>query len=93
MTTEEGKPYIELIKYIDEDKFWKAQIAQISVDKKGEMTMYTQVGGEVIVFGKPEEIEVKFKKLTAYYKEVIPVKGFNRYKTVNLKFKDQIVCE
>jgi cell division protein FtsQ len=33
LQTEEGKGYLELLKMIDQDKFWKSQIVQISVNK------------------------------------------------------------
>jgi cell division protein FtsQ len=55
--------------------------------------LYPQIGQEVFELGKPEELPVKLKKMKIYYKTILPLKGFNRYKTVNLKFKDQIICE
>jgi cell division protein FtsQ len=91
--SEEGKGYVDLLKIIDQDKFWKSQIVQISVNKLGEVKLYPQIGEEVFDLGKPEELPVKFRKMKIYYKTILPLKGFNRYKTVNLKYKDQIICE
>lgn len=87
------KNILELLKYIEKDKFWKAQIAQLNIDKSGNIKMYTQVSRQVVEFGKAEEIEEKFKKLKIFYKEILPAKGWNHYNTVNVKYKNQIVCE
>ena len=91
--TEEGRQLMELLIFIEKDPFWKAQIAQMHIDKKGNINMYTQVSKQVVEFGKPEEIEDKFKKLKIFYKEILPAKGWNSYDKVSVKFKDQIVCE
>ncbi|WP_045467609.1 cell division protein FtsQ/DivIB [Sporocytophaga myxococcoides] len=91
--SEEGKPYLDLINFLDQDKFWKAQIAQLTVERNGDISMYTQIGDQLILFGKPEEVESKFKRLKIFYKEILPTKGWNSYNKVNLKFKDQIICE
>jgi cell division protein FtsQ len=93
LQSEEGKGYLELLKMIDQDKFWKSQIVQISVNKLGEVKLYPQIGQEVFDLGKPEELPVKLRKMKIYYKTILPLKGFNRYKSVNLKYKDQIICE
>jgi len=91
--TQEGRQLLELLKYIQKDKFWKAQIAQMTIDKKGNIKMYTQVSKQVVDFGKPEDIREKFMKLKVFYKEILPTKGWNSYDKVSVKYKDQIVCE
>lgn len=91
--TELGRKLMELLIFIESDKFWKAQIAQMSIDRKGNISMYTQVSKQQIEFGQPEDIEEKFRNLSVFYKEILPSKGWNTYNTVNVKFKNQIVCE
>jgi cell division protein FtsQ len=66
--TEEGKQLLELIKAIRDDEFWSAQIAQLDIDSKARVTMFSQVGDERIEFGKPDNLEMKFKKLKIFYK-------------------------
>lgn len=84
---------MELLQFIEGDKFWKAQVAQMNIDKKGNIKMYTQVSKQLIDFGKPVDIEEKFRNLKIFYKEILPSKGWNSYKSVSVKFKNQIVCE
>ncbi len=91
--TEMGSQVMELLLFIENDKFWKAQISQMNIDNRGNIKMYTQVSKQVIEFGRPVEIHEKFKKLKIFYKDILPTKGWNSYERVSVKFKDQIVCE
>jgi len=83
----------DLIKYISNDPFWKAQIAQLEIDDEGGIVLYPQVGKQKIEFGPAENIEAKFNKLNVFYEQVLPRKGWNYYKRVNLEYQDQIVCD
>ena len=91
--TEDGKNLIALLNVIRENDFWAAQIAQLDIDSKARITLFPQVGDEKIEFGKPENIEVKFKKLMIFYKEILPRMGWNKYGRVNLEYEGQIVAE
>lgn len=88
-----GQKILELLRYIENDKFWSAQIAHILVDPKWEVTMIPQVTKQEIIFGEPVDFDEKFKKLMLFYKDILPYKGWNTYAYVNVKFKNQIVCE
>jgi cell division protein FtsQ len=65
----------------------------LEIDKNGDIKMYQQVGNQVIEFGDAEDIEEKFNKISLFYEEIIPSKGWNAYSRVNVKYKDQIICE
>jgi cell division protein FtsQ len=88
-----GKSYLALLKYIEKDNFWKAQLAQMHIDAKGKVSFLPQIGNETIEFGKPEDIEQKFKKILIFYRKVLPAMGWDKYRRVNVEFKDQIICE
>lgn len=88
-----GKQVMELLLFIEQDAFWKAQIAHVIMKKNGDFEFYTQVSKQKVSFGKPEDLEKKFKKLMTFYKEILPKKGWNTYSSVNLKFKNQIICQ
>lgn len=90
---EKGQGLFRLITWLEKNSFWKAQIAEIAMDGDGELTLYPQVSKQYIEFGKPDDIEKKFNKLRIFYTRILPEKGWNSYARVNLKFKDQIVCE
>lgn len=83
----------KLVSYIDKDPFWKAQIAQLNIDRRGNIILYPQVTRQFIEFGKAEKFEEKFLKLKYFYTKILPSKGWNHYARVNLEFEHQIICE
>lgn len=91
--TEEGKQLMAMIESINADLFWKAQVAQLDIQKNGKVVIYPQVTGQLVEFGKPENLEVKFKKLKVFYKEILPTRGWTRYERVNLEYEGQVVAE
>ncbi|MFD2245653.1 cell division protein FtsQ/DivIB [Pontibacter ruber] len=88
-----GQAYLSLLRFVEDDPFWKAQLAQMHIDGKGRVSFMPQVGEHTIEFGKPARVEQKFKKLMIFYKEVLPVMGWEKYKRVNVEYEDQIICE
>ncbi len=91
--TGEGRQLFRLLKFIYQDKFWRAQVAELDIDKRMNITIYPQVTKQLVEFGKPENIEDKFRRLKIFYRQVLPRKGWNVYGRVNLKYKDQIIAE
>lgn len=81
-----------LATFINEDKFWKAQIEHVYVTNDKEFELIPRVGNHRIVLGNVEDIEEKFNKLMFFYKDAVNVVDCNEYRTINLKFKDQIIC-
>ena len=81
----------ELARYINGDRFWKAQIQQIYVNEDGEFELIPLVGAHVIVFGTFDKPDAKFSKLESFYRNGLNVKGWNSYNVINLKYESQIV--
>ncbi|MCU0418137.1 MAG: cell division protein FtsQ/DivIB [Cyclobacteriaceae bacterium] len=90
---DEGQQLLAMIRYINEDRFWKAQIAQLDIDAKGRVTLYPQVTGQKVEFGTPDNMEEKFDKLRVFYKEILPQRGWTRYDRVNLEYEGQVIAE
>ena len=85
--------FLGLLTYVTESDFWSAQINSVDLLSNGEIRLHQQVGKQIIEFGKPEDIDRKFQKISLFYEEIVPKKGWNAYNRVNVKFKDQIICE
>jgi len=83
----------EMIEFINNDPFWKAQIAQIDMKANGEVILYPQVTKQYVEFGEINDVEEKFKKLKIFYKRILPLKGWNYYDKVNLKYEGQIIAD
>ncbi|MCK5535376.1 MAG: hypothetical protein KAI79_01040 [Bacteroidales bacterium] len=82
----------EIAKFINNDEFWMAQIEQIYVNEKFEFELVPRVGAHSIYFGNAEDIEAKFNKLLALYQLGFQSLDWNKYKEINLKFENQVVC-
>lgn len=86
-------PYFNFVKKIAADEFLSSLLPQSDINWKGEIIIYPQVGKQVIDFGKPTDLDIKFAKLQMLYKKIIPAKGWNTYTYISLKYKNQIICE
>lgn len=83
---------MEVVTFIGNDRTWNGKIVQISVEKGGDLILVPREGKEKFLFGQPEDIADKFDKMEKYYTHIIPAKGEGHYRTVDLKYKGQIVC-
>jgi len=86
------KKLLNLIDFINNDNFWSAQIDQIYVNALGELSMVPRVGEQIILFGEPEDFKIKFRNLKALYSEGFKNGGWGIYKSINVEFRNQIVC-
>jgi len=78
--------------FINSNPLWKAQMEQLYINAEGEYTLTPRVGSHAIILGNFQGYERKFKKLYAFYTHGLNNLGWNRYTTINLKYKDQVVC-
>lgn len=93
LTSARNQPLLTLLKQIQNDPFWRAQITELSVDEQGDVTMWPQLGNHRIEFGPPVDVAAKFNKLKLFYTDVLPAKGWDRYSRVSVQYRNQIVCE
>lgn len=82
----------KVARYIMSNKFLKAQIEQVYVDKTGEFELFPRVGNHIIVFGNAEDIEKKFERLVIFYKNGLSKTGWNKYNVINIQYQNQVVC-
>jgi len=91
--SDEGVQLMEMIDFINGNQFWKAQIAQLDFNNAGKVFIYPQVTGQIVEFGKIENVEVKFQKLMIFYKEILPQMGWTKYDRVNVEYEGQVIAE
>ncbi|MDD2278658.1 MAG: hypothetical protein PHS05_06330 [Bacteroidales bacterium] len=82
----------DFAKYISSNKLWAAQISQIYVDDPNNIELIPRVGPHTILIGNLDDYEEKLEKLELFYKKALPEEGWNKYKLINLKYRNQIVC-
>ena len=84
---------VELVCYIEENKEWEEKVVQIHVSKGGDLVLIPREGKERFLFGQPENISDKFDKIKKYYTAIIPEKGKEAYRSVDVRYKGQIICK
>jgi cell division protein FtsQ len=87
------KDLYHLVSYINDDKFWSAEIDQLYVDSNDEIDLIPRIGNQLVHLGKVENYEGKLRNLSAFYDKVLPEVGWNKYSLINLEYKDQVVCK
>ena len=88
-TTEKLLP---MINFIRKDKFWSSQVQQVNVDKNNEIEIVPLIGDQLIEFGDPENFEEKFRNLKALYEQGFSKTGWQNYRKISVKYKNQVVC-
>lgn len=78
--------------FLKSDKFWNAQIEQINVTSEQEIELVPRVGDHILFIGKPEMLDVKFRKLKTFYTEGLNKVGWNKYRRISVEFNNQIIC-
>src|SRR5664280_853484 len=86
------KDMFGFVNYINDDSFWSAQIDQIYVDSNNEIDLIPRVGNQIIHIGTFENYKGKLRNLAAFYDQVLPEVGWNKYSNISLEYKNQIVC-
>ena len=87
---------ITLSNIIKNDPFLRKQIIavdRIDREKGSEYELKTRVGDQKIVLGDLKRMDKKIAKLKVFYAKTISDSTYANYKTINLKFDNQIVCE
>jgi cell division protein FtsQ len=81
----------KLAKFVKGNSFWMSQIQQIVVDEHQEFEAIPTIGRHNIIIGDTSNLESKFDKLLVFYNKVLSKVGFEKYRTINIQFKNQIV--
>ena len=94
---EQGRKWQEdlfsLSKFLVSDPFWKDQVVQGYVDRRGELELVPRVGAHQILLGDPGNWERKLRNLELLYEQGLSAYGgWNNYRTINLKYTNQVIC-
>jgi cell division protein FtsQ len=88
----EIKEILPLISFILGDNFLQKEIVGIDKSHANEYQFAVRSGDYKIDFGNLTEVDVKFKKLKAFYNKAFEDKTIQNYKAINLKYHNQVVC-
>jgi len=78
--------------FVNRNKFFNSLIDQIYVSQNGEIELIPKFNEHIIVLGNADNLDEKFFKLDIFYKKAMKEVGWDKYKMINLKFENQVVC-
>lgn len=84
---------LKLSAYLHANDFWGSMIDQIQVWSAGDIELVPRLGNHRIFLGDVDNLDWKFAKLRAVYDKALPVVGWDKYKSIDLRFGDQVVCK
>lgn len=82
----------DLLVYIRKDNFLKKNIIGVMVNETGGVIMKNRAYDYEIFLGAPVNIEKKFNNYKAFLQDAVKDTLVEQYKTINLKFTQQVVC-
>ncbi len=86
------KDVISLVRTIQADSFWSAQISQVIVDSDHTFELVPVLGNQKIIFGDASRMKDKLNNLFIFYKNVLNHIGWDKYEILDLRFKGQVIA-
>ena len=80
------------LRFVYDDEFLKKNIIGVKVMPNGSLKMLNRDFDYTIEFGKTINIERKFANYKAFYQKAEQDSMLGKYKMINLKFTQQVVC-
>ena len=74
----------QIATFIETSDFWVNQVEHVYVNEEKEFELVPR---------ESENIEDKLNRLEVFYKETIGKQNWNKYTTLDLRFKNQVVCK
>ncbi|PTQ95027.1 cell division protein FtsQ [Mucilaginibacter yixingensis] len=85
------KDLFKTAQYISKDSLWSAQIGELYVNSQREIELVPRVGNQRILLGTADSLETKLANLRAFYKQAIPLVGWDAYRVINIKYPNQVI--
>lgn len=86
-------PLHDFALYLKDQEFWSEAITQIFVRENGDIELVPRLGNHTILLGSLDNVDTKLRHVLAFYKKVMPRKGWNAYKVINVKYDGQAIGE
>lgn len=87
---------LTFVEQLEADDFWGSEVVEIIAHTAPsgalEVQLVPRSGLFTIAFGRLERIEEKLTKLDRFYRDGFPAVGWERYRVVDVRFSNQVVC-
>jgi cell division protein FtsQ len=81
-----------IVSFTHKHELWNAEVQQLFVNEEGDIEFIPRVGNHTVILGDDQYLSDKFTRLFYFYKEGLNKSGWEKYKSINLKYKNQVVC-
>lgn len=81
-----------LSRYIQRHAELREIVSMIQMNDSDNILLIPRIHGHVVNFGDTSRKEEKTRALLAFYRKVMPCKGWNAYDTVSVRFRGQVVA-
>ena len=92
INTVEAAIILKLQMAIERDEVLKSLVTQIYYNSKQEIELISRIANHTILIGDISELDKKFDRIKSFYKGNIRNAKINKYKTVDVRFKKQVIC-
>lgn len=86
------KRIFNILRDVNNNTLWKEMIGQYNINDSGQVELVPRFGNAVILFGDDQDRAQKLKRLDIFYFDVLRKIGWDRYRVINIMYKDQVVC-
>lgn len=84
---------LPLVNRIAADPEWDAIVSHVAVEPHTrDVLLVPMIRGHVINLGEPDDIDDKLSRVMLMYHKVMPIKGWNYYDTISVKWAGQVVA-
>lgn len=87
-----AKRLLPLLDYIASHPVAGAMVSTVTQEHDGNIILVPTIVGHVVDFGDTSRVAQKFAMLRDFYRYVAPVKGWEKYDTISVAWKRQIVA-
>lgn len=82
-----------LLDYLNTDPDMAAFTSSINIARNSDVILVPSIKGHVVNMGDSNDIPNKIARLKVFYKKVMPVKGWEYYDTISVKWRGQVVAK
>ncbi len=83
---------LPLVSYLSEHPQWDSLITHIKATSPTDIILVPMFHGHVLNLGSVDDLQSKFNRIETAYSKIMPVKGWDFYDTISVKWKGQIVA-
>lgn len=83
---------VKLVRTLNTDTFWRAQVAQIDMDSAGQFWIVPVVGTQNILIGDTLFLREKLANLMSFYQNILNKIGWDKYTTLDMRFRNQVIA-